>query len=291
MKPVMSHDEAFAELDAVAFDLLDGPERDAVLAHVDTCIICRPELDARRAMVADLAFAAPLAAETTTGGRGRIRDHLIARAQSDAQSRRLAAPPILYPTPSHAVAAEDPPIDTSRWRRADWIALAASLLFVLSATMLAFATHDRSELQSALAAQTNLRDGARREFDSVAALVATRDSVIAGLTGRDVTMMTLTSAGAKEPYARMFWDRARNSWTFIAHNMPALKAGRTYQLWLVTGKSKINAGTFSTKNGEAVVIARAVLPDPLAAVAVTEEPEGGVPQPTGAIVIAAQNSR
>jgi hypothetical protein len=288
---MMSHDEAFAELDAVAFDLLDGPERDAVLAHVDTCTVCRPELDARRAMVADLAFAAPQTAEATMGGRGRIRDHLIARAQSEAQSRRLATPPILFPTPSNAAIPEDPPIDTSRWRRAEWIAIAASILFVLTATLLAFTTYDRSVLRSALTAQTNLRDGARREFDSLALVVASRDSVIAGLTGREVTMMTLTSAGAKEPYARMFWDRARNSWTFIAHNMPALRAGRTYQLWLVTGKSKINAGTFSTRNGEAVVIARAVLPDPLAAVAVTEEPEGGVPQPTGAIVIAAQNNR
>jgi hypothetical protein len=285
----MSHDEAFEELDAVAFDLLDGPERDAVLAHVDTCTVCRPELDSRRAMVADLAFAAPLAAETTTGGRGRIREHLIARAQSEAQSRRLATPPILFPTPSTAAIPADPPIDTSRWRRAEWFALAASILFVLTATMLVFTTYDRSVLRSALTEQTNLRDGARHEFDSLASVVASRDSVIAGLMGREVTMMTLTSAGAKEPYGRMFWDRARNSWTFIAHNLPALRAGRTYQLWLVTGKSKITVGTFSPRNGDAVVIARAVLPDPLAAVAVTEEPEGGVPQPTGAIVIASQN--
>ena len=83
--------------------------------------------------------------------------------------------------------------------------------------------------------------------------MAARDSLIAGVAGRDVTVMTLTSAAAKDPYARMFWDRARHTWTIIAHNMPALKSGRTYQLWLVTPKAKISAGTFAVRNGEAVV--------------------------------------
>jgi hypothetical protein len=290
MRSEMSHDEAFAELDAVAFDLLDRPERDVVLAHVETCEICRPELDARRAMVADLALAAPAASEATTGGRARMRERLITRAQADAQSRRFVAPPILFPTPSMAAAAAAPEIGRSKWGRAEWMAIAAGILLVMTLGMLGVTMYDRSQLRTALIAQTNLRDGARHQFDSLATVVASRDSVIAGLTGRDVTVMTLTSAGAKEPYARMFWDRARNSWTFIAHNMPALRTGRTYQLWLVTTKSKISAGTFSTRNGEAVVIARAVLSDPLSAVAVTEEPEGGVPQPTGAIIVAAQNT-
>jgi hypothetical protein len=288
MKPVMTHDEAFAELDAVAFDLLDAPERDAVLAHVETCATCRPELDARRAMVADLAFAAPLAADTATGGRARIREHLVSRAQSDAQSRRLGTPPFLIPTPTTPVPVSESDRAVLKWPRAEWMAVAASVLLALSLGVLALTISDRNELRTALVAQTNSRDEVRHQFDSLATLVTKQDSVIAGLTGRDVTIMTLTSSAAKEPYARMFWDRARHSWTFIAHNMPALKAGRTYQLWLVTTKSKISAGTFSTRNGEGVLIARAVLSDPLAGIAVTEEPEGGVVQPTGSIVVASQ---
>ena len=111
--------------------------------------------------------------------------------------------------------------------------------------------------------------------------------MITGLIGRDVAVMSLTSAGAKAPYARMFWDTARNTWILAAHNMPELRAGRTYQLWLVTKTAKISAGTFSPTNGEAVV--RATYPlarDSLEAIAVTEEPAGGVPQPTGVPIIA-----
>ena len=117
--------------------------------------------------------------------------------------------------------------------------------------------------------------------------IASRDSLIAGLTGRDVAVMTLTTSGTRAPFARMFWDRATNRWTFVAHDMPGLPSGKTYQLWLVTASAKISAGTFEPRNGDAVVRATYALhADSLKAIAVTEEPAGGVPQPTGRMVIA-----
>jgi anti-sigma-K factor RskA len=123
--------------------------------------------------------------------------------------------------------------------------------------------------------------------DSLRAAVLARDSLLAGITGRDVAVMTLTTSGTKAPFAYMFWDRRANTWTLIAHDMPELKAGRTYQLWLVTASAKISAGTFQPQNGDAVVRATYALPaDQLKALAVTEEPAGGVPQPTSAPIIA-----
>src|SRR5262245_22547047 len=83
MKPTMNHDEAFAELDAVAFDLLDEAERDAAMAHIENCAECRAELDRRRAIVGDLAFAAPLSNDTATGARGLIRERLMTRAMAE----------------------------------------------------------------------------------------------------------------------------------------------------------------------------------------------------------------
>ena len=114
-----------------------------------------------------------------------------------------------------------------------------------------------------------------------------RDQFVASLTGPKVSVVGLTSGATKSPRALMFWDKATNRWTFIAHNMPALAAGRTYQLWLVTAGQKISAGTFSvTAAGDALVQATYALDaNALKAVAVTEEPAGGVPQPTGAMVV------
>jgi hypothetical protein len=99
-------------------------------------------------------------------------------------------------------------------------------------------------------------------------------------------MMTLTSRSAKDAYARVFWDRSRNSWTLFARSMPALKAGRTYQLWIVTAKATVSGGTFDVVNGAGAMRATfAVSPDNLRAIAITEEPAGGVTQPTGETIL------
>ena len=91
----------------------------------------------------------------------------------------------------------------------------------------------------------------------------------------------------------MFWDRATNRWTFFVNRLAPAKTGRTYQLWLVTANAKISAGTFTTdSSGRAVVRAEYPLArDALQAVAVTEEPAGGMPQPTGSVILAGAASR
>ncbi len=284
MKPPLSHEEAFAELDAVAFDLLDTVERDAIMAHVATCAACRAELDALQETAADIAFATPSTQHAAVVSRERVRERLLARAGADARSRNPMATPLVFPrvpTPPRGLAAMDD-------RRPNpWFAIAAGVLFAASLVALAVSFQKQREA-TALKSQLAAAETMRHTVDSLAVQLAARDSVIAGIAGRDVTMMTLTSQAAKDPYARMFWDRLRHSWTLIAHNMPPLNAGRTYQLWLITPRAKISAGTFTVRNGDAVVRATYDLTEPLNAIAVTEEPAGGMPQPTGSVVIAAQ---
>lgn len=285
MKPEMSHEEAFAELSAVAFDLVDAAQRDAIMLHVSSCAECRAELDALREAAAELALAAPAASTPVIATRERVRARLLARAASDAQARKVGNGSLLFPKPAAPAPA---PGTADRSRRMPWFALAASILVVASLGALGWSLRERENLINATKAQSALADVARRTADSLSDQVAWRDSLIAGIAGRDVAVMTLTSQAAKDPYARMFWDRARHTWTMIAHNMPNLKSGRTYQLWLITPKSKISAGTFTVRNGDAVVRATYDLTEPLNAIAVTDEPAGGVPQPTGPIVVAAQ---
>jgi anti-sigma-K factor RskA len=85
----------------------------------------------------------------------------------------------------------------------------------------------------------------------------------------------------------MFWDPATARWTFFAHNLPALRPDRDYQLWLITPAGPVSAGTFRpTPEGHATVQATYPLPrDQLRAVAVTEEPAGGLPKPSGTPLI------
>ena len=118
--------------------------------------------------------------------------------------------------------------------------------------------------------------------------IAAREAVLSALTGPSVKVVELASQGARQPNGRMFWDQVAGRWTFIGHDLPELNPGRTYQLWVITtGGERVSAGTFQPVGGRALVQATYALPqDQLGAIAVTEEPEGGVPQPTGAIIIA-----
>jgi hypothetical protein len=292
MKRELTHEEAFAALDAVALDAVDTTERDAVLAHVATCDICRPELEMLRETASSLAFAAPPAADAAEGSRERIRSRLMSRASADAQARGVSPVAAAQSRPVSQTAerkTRERAISTLAWRRAEWVAVAASVLLVVSIGLLAATFRDKQNIREALQAELARGQRARSASDSLTNVLASRDSMISGLIGRDVTVVSLTATGAKAPFARMFWDTAKNTWTLVAHNMPELKAGRTYQLWLVTRTAKISAGTFEPKNGDAIV--RATYPlarDSLQAIAVTEEPAGGVPQPTGAMVIAGE---
>jgi hypothetical protein len=158
------------------------------------------------------------------------------------------------------------------------LALAASLV------LLVLGYGDRDGERKAFAA-ADLTKNAR--IDSLSRALAARDAFVAALTGPKVTVVGLSAGATKSPRALMFWDKATNKWTFIAHNLAPLNPGRTYQLWLVTAGQKISAGTFSvTAGGDALVQATYALDaNALKAVAVTEEPAGGVPQPTGAMVV------
>jgi hypothetical protein len=313
----LTHDQASELLEALALDALDAIERDAVLAHVAWCTECREELKAFRAAASHLAYAAPVPhGGLTSARRDRIRARLAARAAVDLTSRDLrktptagmtpprasspvatsrATPP--RPVPAEAIsaprattasaAAESSITNVMAWRRAEWIAAAASVFLVLAVGLLAYTFRDRQNIKSALQAQLTFDEQTRAWGDSLKSVVASRDSMISGLLGRDVAIMRLTSGGARAPFALMFWDKGRSTWTLSAHNMPVLRPGRAYQLWLVTSTAKISAGTFDPKNGDAVVRATyALTGDVLRALAVTEEQSGGAPQPTTPPIIA-----
>lgn len=286
MIPELSHEEAFAALEAAALDALDATEREAVLAHADSCESCRGELATLRETVAQLAYAASLPSEAAPESRDRIRSRLTARAAADARVRGIVVErkPELTRRQYQAIRAR---INVLAWRRAEWLALAASVLLIVGVGVMASVLRDRENLKDALVGATASTQRSQRATDSLRTLVMSQDSLIDGITGRDVAMVQLTSTATRQPKAMMFWDHSRNGWTLIAHNLPMPRAGRTYQLWLVTPAGKISAGTFMPDtSGAAMVRATyALARDSLSAVAVTDEPAGGMPQPTGQMVI------
>lgn len=250
----VSHDEAFAQLGSLALGALNASEERALMQHVETCAACKAELAAMREVAGSLP--ADPAGGTLPVERSRaIRSSLVERAATRTASA----------------------LRSNNWRI---LSLAASFaLIALGAAY--YREHSRAvALSQSVAART-------AAADNLALLVREKDAQIAAMTGPGVSVLELTSSGVRAPSARMFWDRATNRWTMYAHGLSPLRKGRAYELWLVTGDTKIPAGTFKpASDGSATFTATyALQPSQLKAIAITEEPEAGVPAPTGPIVL------
>ncbi|TAL10792.1 MAG: hypothetical protein EPO02_06560 [Nitrospirae bacterium] len=93
---------------------------------------------------------------------------------------------------------------------------------------------------------------------------------------------------AKDAYAMVFVEPELRRGFFYANNLPALPAGKTYQLWIITDTPKpVSAGVFSLDRGRKGRVMIQNIPEvaKIRQFAVSMEPAGGKPQPTGSIYL------
>ena len=166
-----------------------------------------------------------------------------------------------------------------------WLATAASLALVAGLTIYTAQLRTRiAGLESELR-DTRARADAAQQLMLVAQRSATgAQTAVAILTAPDVARVDLAGQQPVSPSAsaRAFWSRSRGM-VFNASNLPPLPAGRTYQLWVVTAQAPISAGLLTPDvqgSVSEVFNTPPDIPQPIA-MAVTIEPAGGVPAPTG----------
>ena len=208
------------------------------------------------------------------------RARLLARAAADnaAAGFRRSAPPAGAPRMATGALERRTPA----WLTGVGFALAAGLGVTL---LIARAdTADRDSDRRTFAEADRLRIHA---LDSLSKRLAEREANFAAVTGARVSVVNVNDARSRKPMGRLFWDQATDHWTFVAHNLPMPPKGRTYQLWLQIADQKVNCGTFmpDARGGVEIHDRYKVLPGTLQMVAVTEEPMGGMPQPTGPMVV------
>ena len=135
----------------------------------------------------------------------------------------------------------------------------------------------------ALAASLALAAGAVTYAIRLRGVVAEAQRAAAVLTAPDVARVDLAGQpAAPGASARAFWSRSRGL-VFNGSDVPALPAGRVYQLWAVGPQAPTSVGLLRPdKDGgvHRVYDTPSDLPKPVA-LAVTMEPDGGVPAPTG----------
>lgn len=131
-----------------------------------------------------------------------------------------------------------------------------------------------AELQTETGTLRAVRDDYEREQRD-----ASRMAAIVG--AGDVTRVTLAGlAPAGAARAHVYVSRTSGMF-LVAEGLPELDANRVYQLWTIVGGKPVSGGVFRREaDGRAQLLAP---PPPGApeALAVTVEPSGGVPAPTG----------
>ena len=159
-------------------------------------------------------------------------------------------------------------------RTARWMLIAATALFAFTAGYFFIKNTKLTHELDALALE---RDGLsneigvrRRQVDDV---VSSRTRVIA-MVGDEIPQAN----------AKVIWDMKEQQWIVCIFDLPAPPSDKDYQLWYVTKDAKISAAVFRTDEQGRRVLTLTLPPEALAglaATAVTLEPRGGSPQPSG----------
>jgi anti-sigma-K factor RskA len=298
MTPPNSRDEAFLMLPELALGMLTAAEAARVMDFVQKWPELQAELASLRGSANTLASAAPAAPREPELAHA-MRDRLLARAAAgnatDATGfAEVAAPPVI--TPLRLERVTPPPQTIVREVRtppsllqtlSPLFAMAAVGGFVISLVRASDLTIERNDARSALSKAT-------ATATQLEAQLRDRDGLVNLMSGAGVRVVEMASTSNRQPGARMFWNPGDGHWMMVTHDLKPVSRGRTYQLWLVTADaSKISAGTFNTDaGGRAFVHATYALPEAdLAAIAITEEPDGGSMQPTGEILVAGAPTR
>jgi anti-sigma-K factor RskA len=296
-------DEAFVSLADLALGILPAADAARLMAIVQSSPALQAELASLRGAANALAHAAP-SAPMAADKKAAMRERLMARAAAEprgdtgAGTEAVATTALTDAVPNGVPSLRLEPRESRATpiirevqvparlsmvqRMSPFLAIAATAAFGVALFRLQDILQERNNAEAALRVATVAAT-------QMSAKLAVNDSLIAAMSGANVRMVDMVSTQKLAPGAKMFWDRIANRWTMITHDLPAVKNGRTYQLWLVTAKAeKISAGTFNTDaRGRAVVQATYALAESdLAAIAITEEPTGGSPQPTGTILVA-----
>lgn len=249
----MSH-EPYSELaPAYALGALEGEERAQFEAHLRDCRECDATLAEYGESLAGLAAElGPVAPPPS------VKAALIARLAAQARPA---------PLPERR--------SWPRWRLA-WagaLALAALVTGYLGITV--------NALNQELARRAE-------EVAGLQAQVARQQELLALLRAPETRIVALGGL-PPSPVARalMWWHREAGGF-LVAHGLPEVPRGKAYQLWMIAGGKPVSAGVFGVDPGGSGTLrvkpARGVATVEM--FAVTLEPAGGLPQPSGAMYLA-----
>jgi hypothetical protein len=285
----MTHDELKALLPLAALRRLEPEEDTALREHLSGCDECTAELREFEHAAAMLALAvdAPVIED-------RVTRNLEARLAASAPGAR---PPVSDRAPSRGV---EPSRRNPRRSNVIPLAIAAAVLLVAYSAVL---TSRLSSLRSAYDARANQLAYLQNRFNSLEheaqATEQKMDALSKVLSERirledvlDAPDLQVTRLGPLPPapgaHALVAVSNSSRSAVLRASGLEPPPPGKTYQLWWITKQQgPVPAGTFTAEAGKEVIAKVDPPPtgDRVMLTAVTLEPAGGMPKPSGAMYL------
>jgi len=236
--------------EAYALGTLEGEERAALDAHLERrCPVCTVELERARWVVAQLAHLAPEVEPPAA-----LRHKVLAGAGATKPLERGGWIPV--------------------WA---WAGAAVLLLVTL------FSIFEMRRYRAELAILQDEIRTARRRTEMLESERQLYQRALAIRTASGTREIALKPTGKNAlPEVRAFWN-AQMGLVLTGNKIPSPAADRTFQLWVVPKKgSPLSAGIFHPDAAGTVLMVAApgATTADAAALAVSEEPAGGLPQPT-----------
>jgi anti-sigma-K factor RskA len=255
-----SHDAARDRLEEYVLDQLSAEERRSLELHLAACPACRDEVRQLGRVVEELVLITepqPPRPEL----RSQVLRALAAEARASARTPATVSPRV------HS------------W----WLATAASIVLIGWIVMLfTIATRERRAVEQLAQARSQVQELRGRLDD----LATQADLVTSILTAGDVRSIDLASRAASgAATGRAYWSPT-NGLLLVADNLPLPPAGRVYQVWMIPGPGAkpLSAGLLPTqgsRRGMLIVPSPAGISGRNLTIAITDEPPGGLPAPSG----------
>jgi len=256
-----------------ALGILEGEERAELQAHLGrNCDQCTPGVAKARWVVSQLALAAPDAQPPAT-----LRVKILDAVKSSADVSRAESERAVIPIPQATAKREVFPLWA--WAAAAVLALITGYSIRQMGNQNSQIAELRKQMRLAILQNQSLQNQLE-QGRMVASVMLSPDSMPLKLMPKDKNMPMVHA------YLHPHMGVA-----ITADQMPVMPAARTLQLWFVPKKgAPMSVAIFRPDaSGQIALVAPVNMPmTEIAALAVTEEPAGGSPQPTSSIAWMAQ---
>lgn len=167
----------------------------------------------------------------------------------------------------------------------NWPAFAAAASFallIITLSLLFYSFNLSSEIQK----KESVIAQKETQISELKSELQQKEEMLAILESRDVNLVLMSGMEVNpDGYGKIIWDDEKQQALLQVSNLPPVPENKDYQLWLIKDNKPISAGVFAVNEEDDKFFKIEKMAEASErsanAFAVTMEPKGGVPQPTG----------